>query len=152
MKNMSIVLKAKNEESKRHKSKSLEMKPSSSPSFQNPLKTQSKNKNGSFGDISRNRRSTRDSPFSVVHRRFAQSFNIAVFWVIGKHGTASRNFSVIRRLLHFSADLILSFRAQHTSNDPRAPPTVTSVFDLSEVLYKPLAFVIAFIIEKYRKI
>ena len=28
------------------------------------------------------------------------------------------------------------------------PLVVTDVFDLSEVLYKPLAFVIAFIIEK----
>ncbi|WMV50021.1 hypothetical protein MTR67_043406, partial [Solanum verrucosum] len=55
-----------------------------------------------------------DSPFGVVHRRLAPSFSIVVQWVIGRHGTASRNFLAMRRLLFFSADLILSFRAQHT--------------------------------------
>uniref|UniRef100_M1D8Q0 Uncharacterized protein n=1 Tax=Solanum tuberosum TaxID=4113 RepID=M1D8Q0_SOLTU len=52
-----------------------------------------------------------DSPFGVVHHRLAPAFSIVVLWVIGRHGTASRNFSVMRRLLPFSADLIISFRA-----------------------------------------
>ncbi|WMV49713.1 hypothetical protein MTR67_043098, partial [Solanum verrucosum] len=51
-----------------------------------------------------------DSPFGVVHRRLAPSFGIVVLWVIGQHSTTSRNFSVMHRLLPFSADLILSFR------------------------------------------
>uniref|UniRef100_M1DNV1 Uncharacterized protein n=1 Tax=Solanum tuberosum TaxID=4113 RepID=M1DNV1_SOLTU len=55
-----------------------------------------------------------DSSFGVVHRRLATSFNIIVLWVIGRQGTTLRNFSAIRRLIPFSADLILSFRAQHT--------------------------------------
>uniref|UniRef100_M1DK30 Uncharacterized protein n=1 Tax=Solanum tuberosum TaxID=4113 RepID=M1DK30_SOLTU len=55
-----------------------------------------------------------DLPFCVVHRRLAPSCSIVMLWVIGRYGTASRNFSVMHRLLHFSADLILSFRAQHT--------------------------------------
>ncbi|WMV41055.1 hypothetical protein MTR67_034440, partial [Solanum verrucosum] len=55
-----------------------------------------------------------DSLFDVVHRRLAPTFSIVVLWVIRQHGTASRNFSTMHRLLPFSADLILSFRAQHT--------------------------------------
>ncbi|WMV09498.1 hypothetical protein MTR67_002883 [Solanum verrucosum] len=39
-----------------------------------------------------------DSPFGVVHCRLAPSFSIVVLWVIGQHGTASRNFSAMRRL------------------------------------------------------
>uniref|UniRef100_M1D9Y2 Uncharacterized protein n=1 Tax=Solanum tuberosum TaxID=4113 RepID=M1D9Y2_SOLTU len=56
-----------------------------------------------------------DSPFGVVHHRFAPAFSIVVPWVIGRHGTASHNCSVIRRLLPFSADLTLFFGAQHTA-------------------------------------
>ncbi|KAG5631071.1 hypothetical protein H5410_002788 [Solanum commersonii] len=55
-----------------------------------------------------------DYPFGVVHRRLAPAFNIVVLWVIWQYGTASRNFSVIRQLLPFSADLIISLKAQHT--------------------------------------
>ncbi|WMV46278.1 hypothetical protein MTR67_039663 [Solanum verrucosum] len=42
-----------------------------------------------------------DSPFGVVHRRLAPSFSILVLWVVGQHGTASWNFSAMRRLLLF---------------------------------------------------
>ncbi|KAG5571384.1 hypothetical protein H5410_061150 [Solanum commersonii] len=49
-----------------------------------------------------------DSPFGVVHYRFAPSFDIIMLWVIGRHSTTSRNFSVMRRLLPFFADLIFS--------------------------------------------
>ncbi|KAG5631692.1 hypothetical protein H5410_003409, partial [Solanum commersonii] len=35
-------------------------------------------------------------------------------WIIGRHSTASRNCSATRQLLFYTADLILSFRAQHT--------------------------------------
>ncbi|WMV19705.1 hypothetical protein MTR67_013090 [Solanum verrucosum] len=55
-----------------------------------------------------------DSPFGIVHCRLAPALNIIVLWVIGRHGTASRNFSAMRRLPPFSVDLILSIRAQHT--------------------------------------
>ncbi|WMV09913.1 hypothetical protein MTR67_003298 [Solanum verrucosum] len=55
-----------------------------------------------------------DLLFGVLHRRLAPSFSIVVLWVIGSHGTASRNFSVMRRLLPLSTGLILSFRALHT--------------------------------------
>uniref|UniRef100_M1DR83 Uncharacterized protein n=1 Tax=Solanum tuberosum TaxID=4113 RepID=M1DR83_SOLTU len=55
-----------------------------------------------------------DSPLDVVHHRLAPSFSIVVLWVIGRHSTASQNISMMRRLLPFSAELILSFRAQHT--------------------------------------
>ncbi|WMV58818.1 hypothetical protein MTR67_052203 [Solanum verrucosum] len=33
-----------------------------------------------------------------------------MFWITGWHSTASRNWSVIHRLLLFTVDLILSFR------------------------------------------
>uniref|UniRef100_M1DEG3 Uncharacterized protein n=1 Tax=Solanum tuberosum TaxID=4113 RepID=M1DEG3_SOLTU len=39
-----------------------------------------------------------DLPRGVVHRRLAPFFSIVVLWVIGRHGTASRNFSAMRRL------------------------------------------------------
>uniref|UniRef100_M0ZXX1 Uncharacterized protein n=1 Tax=Solanum tuberosum TaxID=4113 RepID=M0ZXX1_SOLTU len=55
-----------------------------------------------------------DLPFGIVHRRLAPAFNIVVLWVIVRHSTALKNFLAMRRLLPFSADLILSFRAQHT--------------------------------------
>ncbi|KAG5598961.1 hypothetical protein H5410_030331 [Solanum commersonii] len=32
-------------------------------------------------------------PFGVIHRRLAPTFRIVMLWVIGRHGTASRNFS-----------------------------------------------------------
>ncbi|WMV18559.1 hypothetical protein MTR67_011944 [Solanum verrucosum] len=50
-----------------------------------------------------------DSPFGVVHRRLTVAFSIIVLWVIGRHGTALRNFSAIRRLLPLTADLIIFF-------------------------------------------
>uniref|UniRef100_M1DAG5 Uncharacterized protein n=1 Tax=Solanum tuberosum TaxID=4113 RepID=M1DAG5_SOLTU len=52
-----------------------------------------------------------DLPFGVVHRRLAPTFSIVMLWVIRRHSTALWNFSAMRRLLPFSADLILSFRA-----------------------------------------
>ncbi|KAG5631206.1 hypothetical protein H5410_002923 [Solanum commersonii] len=53
-------------------------------------------------------------PFGRFHRNLALSFIIIVFWIIGRHSTTSQNCSVTRRLLLFTADLILSFKAQHT--------------------------------------
>ncbi|KAG5585676.1 hypothetical protein H5410_046110 [Solanum commersonii] len=55
-----------------------------------------------------------DSPFGIVHRCLALAFSIIVFWIIRRHSNASRNCSVIRRLLIFTTNLILSFRAKHT--------------------------------------
>uniref|UniRef100_M1DDK7 Uncharacterized protein n=1 Tax=Solanum tuberosum TaxID=4113 RepID=M1DDK7_SOLTU len=55
-----------------------------------------------------------DSPFGVVHHHLTPTFSLVVLWVIGWHGTASWNFSVMHRLLPFSADLILFFRDQYT--------------------------------------
>ncbi|WMV09061.1 hypothetical protein MTR67_002446, partial [Solanum verrucosum] len=55
-----------------------------------------------------------DPPCGRFDLRLALSFNIVVFWIIGRHSTASQNCSATRRLLLFSIDLILYFRAQHT--------------------------------------
>ncbi|WMV24724.1 hypothetical protein MTR67_018109, partial [Solanum verrucosum] len=63
-----------------------------------------------------------DYPFGVVHRRLAPTFSIIVLWVIVRPGTASRNFLAMHRLLHFSTDLILSFRAQHTRTKGKVRP------------------------------
>uniref|UniRef100_M1DXJ7 Uncharacterized protein n=1 Tax=Solanum tuberosum TaxID=4113 RepID=M1DXJ7_SOLTU len=63
-----------------------------------------------------------DSPFGVVHHRLAPAFSIVVLWVIGQHGTASRKCSAMRRLLPLSADLILSFRDQHTGTKGELRP------------------------------
>uniref|UniRef100_M1DYX7 Uncharacterized protein n=1 Tax=Solanum tuberosum TaxID=4113 RepID=M1DYX7_SOLTU len=63
-----------------------------------------------------------DSPVGVLHRCVAPSFSIVVLWVIGRQSTASRNFSVIRRLLLFFANLILSLRDQHTGTKGEVRP------------------------------
>ncbi|KAG5595038.1 hypothetical protein H5410_036270, partial [Solanum commersonii] len=55
-----------------------------------------------------------DPPFGIVHRRLALAFSIVVFWIIRRHSTASQNFSATRHLFLFTANLILSFRAQDT--------------------------------------
>ncbi|WMV29364.1 hypothetical protein MTR67_022749, partial [Solanum verrucosum] len=55
-----------------------------------------------------------DPPFGRFRRRLGQFFNIVIIWIIGRHGTASRNCSVTCRLLLFTVGLIFSFRAQHT--------------------------------------
>uniref|UniRef100_M1DIC4 Uncharacterized protein n=1 Tax=Solanum tuberosum TaxID=4113 RepID=M1DIC4_SOLTU len=81
-----------------------------------------------------------DSPFGVVHRRLAPAFNIVMLWVIGRHGTASRNFSVMRRLLPFSANLILSFKAQHTRTKGEVRPVVDSPSGIGD----PQAFISSF--------
>ncbi|WMV54701.1 hypothetical protein MTR67_048086, partial [Solanum verrucosum] len=49
-----------------------------------------------------------------VSSRLALSFSIVLFWIIGRHSTASQNYSVTHRWFFFTTDLILSFRAQHT--------------------------------------
>ncbi|WMV49859.1 hypothetical protein MTR67_043244, partial [Solanum verrucosum] len=63
-----------------------------------------------------------DSPFGVVHHHLAPSFTIVVLWVIGRHGTASWNFSAMRQLLPFSVDLIFSFKSQHTGTKGEVIP------------------------------
>uniref|UniRef100_M1D842 Uncharacterized protein n=1 Tax=Solanum tuberosum TaxID=4113 RepID=M1D842_SOLTU len=55
-----------------------------------------------------------DPPFDLVRRLSSVAFNIFVSWIIGRCRTASRSPLVVRRLLLFIADLLLSFRAQHT--------------------------------------
>ncbi|KAG5595502.1 hypothetical protein H5410_036734 [Solanum commersonii] len=55
-----------------------------------------------------------EPPFGRFHRRLALSFSIIMFWIIGRHRTALRNFLATHRLFLFTANLILSFKAQHT--------------------------------------
>uniref|UniRef100_M1DQV7 Uncharacterized protein n=1 Tax=Solanum tuberosum TaxID=4113 RepID=M1DQV7_SOLTU len=55
-----------------------------------------------------------DPPFDLLHRFSAFAFSIFAFWNIGRYSTASQNYSATRRLLFFIADLIFSFRVQHT--------------------------------------
>jgi len=54
-----------------------------------------------------------DPPFGLLRRLSSFSFSIFVSWIIGRCSTASWSRSTIRRLLLFTADLLLSFWAQH---------------------------------------
>ncbi|KAG5609565.1 hypothetical protein H5410_020846, partial [Solanum commersonii] len=81
-----------------------------------------------------------DSPFGVVHRRLALSFNIVVFWIIRRPSTTSQNFSTTRQLLLFTADLILSFRVQYT----RTKGEVRSFGDMPNGFGDPQIFVSPF--------
>ncbi|KAG5605591.1 hypothetical protein H5410_027083 [Solanum commersonii] len=120
---LSILLQAKNEESKRPKSKSLEKNSSFSSSLQNSQKFSlicaAVDHLASLIEIADQ---LSDSPFGVVHHLLAPSFNIILLWVIGQHGTASRNFSSMFQLLLFSTDLILFLRAHHTRTKGEVRP------------------------------
>ncbi|KAG5610550.1 hypothetical protein H5410_021831 [Solanum commersonii] len=119
----------KSEESTRSKSKFLELKPfesssSSKPSPNLELKTTTLNEYLQFSNICAATNylvslveisdQLGDPPFGRFHRRLALSSSIVVFWIIGRYSIASWNCSAACRLLLFIADLILSFRAQHT--------------------------------------
>ncbi|KAG5629124.1 hypothetical protein H5410_000841 [Solanum commersonii] len=54
-----------------------------------------------------------DPPFGLLHHLSSVAFSIFVSWIIGRCNTALRSRSAMRRLLFFTADLLLSFRAQH---------------------------------------
>ncbi|WMV48150.1 hypothetical protein MTR67_041535 [Solanum verrucosum] len=51
-----------------------------------------------------------DPPFGLFHHFLAFAFSILASWIIRRYSTASRNYSAMRRLLHFTTDLIISFR------------------------------------------
>ncbi|KAG5606314.1 hypothetical protein H5410_027806, partial [Solanum commersonii] len=102
-----VLLQDKSEESKRPKSKFLEMKPFSSSSFQSPLKLRAKISKSTILYENYNNCSTLktttltmdhsaslvriadqlgDSPLGVVHRLLAPIFSIFVIWHIGTKG------------------------------------------------------------------
>ncbi|KAG5595358.1 hypothetical protein H5410_036590 [Solanum commersonii] len=81
-----------------------------------------------------------DSPLGVVHRRLAPAFSTIVFWFIGRHSTASRNCSAMRRLLYIFANLILFFKAQHTGTKGEVRP----FGDLPSGLGNPQTFISLF--------
>ncbi|KAG5610727.1 hypothetical protein H5410_022008 [Solanum commersonii] len=55
-----------------------------------------------------------DPPFGLLHCLSPLSFSIFASWIIGRYSTSSLNCSATRWLLHFTADLIFSFRVQYT--------------------------------------
>ncbi|WMV46830.1 hypothetical protein MTR67_040215 [Solanum verrucosum] len=54
------------------------------------------------------------NPPGLLHRLSSVAFSIFVSWIIGRCSTASHSHSAIHRLLLFTADLLISFRAWHT--------------------------------------
>ncbi|KAG5580255.1 hypothetical protein H5410_050882 [Solanum commersonii] len=97
--NQLVSKQAKSEEYIRPKTKFLELKPFESSTNHSASLVKIVDQLG-------------DPPFGRFHRCIALSFSIVVFWIIGRHSTASQNYSATRRPLLFTADLILSFRAQ----------------------------------------
>ncbi|WMV30373.1 hypothetical protein MTR67_023758, partial [Solanum verrucosum] len=81
-----------------------------------------------------------DSHFGVIHHCLTPSLSIFVLWVIGRHGTASRNFLAMYRLLPFSSNLILYFRAQITE----IKGEVTPFGDSPSGVGNPQAFISSF--------